>query len=410
MTGVSWFSAELGQKHIEVLHELLPKGELIALLLNPNNPEGAFYEQSAQNGARALGRRLLVLKAGTAPEIDAAFATLAERGANAVAIGVLHTLAADDAEAEVRQAAFLLGLQELGWTVGRNIRIETRWAAIGADRIRRSAAELVALAPDVILTNGASTLASLLEATRTVPIVFVVVVDPVGSGFVASLAQPGGNATGFTQYEFSISTKWLELLTQIAPSVKRAAILRDPTISVTVAMFAAIQGVAPSLGVELTPIDVRDTGELERAIAAFARGPNDGLIVLAGPTANAHRDLIAATSGSPPIARRLPLPLLRHRRWPDRLWPRFDRAVPAGALHRPHPQGREAGRPAGAGPDQVRANHQPQDRQSAWHRPAADAARARRRGDRVTEFFRAHCCTCSGLKVALFCRASRVNQ
>ena len=137
-------------------------------------------------------------------------------------------------------------------------------------------------------------MAPLLEATRTLPIVFVVVIDPVGSGFVTSLARPGGNATGFTQYEFAVSTKWLELLKQIAPGVKRAAILRDPTISVTVAMFAAIQGVAPSFGVELTPIDVRDSGELERAIAAFARGPHDGLIVLGGPGANAYRDLIAA--------------------------------------------------------------------------------------------------------------------
>ena len=210
------------------------------------------------------------------------------------------------------------------------------------------------------------------------------VVDPVGSGFVASLAQPGGNATGFTQYEFSISTKWLELLTQIAPSVKRAAILRDPTISVTVAMFAAIQGVAPSLGVELTPIDVRDTGELERAIAAFARGPNDGLIVLAGPTANAHRDLIAA------LAARHRLPAVYPSRYfvtgggliaygPD-LTEQYRRA--ASYIDRILKGEKPADLPVQA-PTKYETGHQPQDRQGARPRRAADAARPRRRGDRM---------------------------
>jgi putative ABC transport system substrate-binding protein len=206
------------------------------------------------------------------------------------------TLAADDPEAPVRFGAFMQGMQTLGWAVGRNLRIDARWAAADPDRIRSHVAELVGLAPDVIFTSGFSTIRPLLDATRTVPIVFANVVDPVGAGLIASLARPGGNATGFTTFEFGLSIKWLELLKQIAPGVTRAAVLRDPTISAIIGLFAAIQGVAPSFGVELTPIDVRDAGEFQRAIAMFARGPTDGLIVLGGPFANAHRDLIAATA------------------------------------------------------------------------------------------------------------------
>jgi putative tryptophan/tyrosine transport system substrate-binding protein len=188
------------------------------------------------------------------------------------------------------------GMQTLGWAVGRNLRIDARWAAADPDRIRSHVAELVGLAPDVIFTSGFSTIRPLLDATRTVPIVFANVVDPVGAGLIASLARPGGNAIGFTTFEFGLSIKWLELLKQIAPGVTRAAVLRDPTISAIIGLFAAIQGVAPSFGVELTPIDVRDAGEFQRAIAMFARGPTDGLMVLGGPFANAHRDLIAATA------------------------------------------------------------------------------------------------------------------
>jgi putative ABC transport system substrate-binding protein len=210
-------------------------------------------------------------------------------------IGMLDTLAADDPEASVRHGAFMQGLQELGWTLGRNLRIDIRWAAGDIGRIRNLAAEMVGLGPDVIFTSGFSTIRPLLDATSTIPIVFANVVDPVGAGFVASLARPGGNVTGFASYEFGFPIKWLELLKQIAPGVTRAAVLRDPTISAVIGMFAAIQGVAPSFGVEVTPIDVRDGDELQRAIAAFARGPNDGLIVLGGPRSNAQRDLIAAT-------------------------------------------------------------------------------------------------------------------
>ena len=209
-------------------------------------------------------------------------------------IGVLDTLAGDDPEASVRHGAFMQGLQELGWGIGRNVRIDTRWAAGDPGRIRNLAVEIVATGPDVIFTSGFSTIRPLLDATSTLPIVFANVVDPVGAGFVASLARPGGNVTGFASYEFGFPIKWLELLKQIAPGVTRAAVLRDPTISALIGQFAAIQGAAPSFGVEVMPIDVRDGDELQRAVAGFLRGPNDGLIVLGGPRSNAQRGLIAA--------------------------------------------------------------------------------------------------------------------
>ncbi len=207
-------------------------------------------------------------------------------------IGVLMYLAADDAEAQARLAAFTQALKQLGWNDGRNLRIDTRWAT--ADDIRRHAAELAALAPDVLLAGtGTATVAPLLQATRTVPIVFVTVIDPVGAGFVANLARPGGNATGFTIYEYSMSGKWLELLKEIAPRVTRAAVLRDPAVASGIGQFGAVQIVAPSLGVELSPVDVRDAGEIERAVTEFARGLNGGLIVTGSAAAIVHRELIA---------------------------------------------------------------------------------------------------------------------
>jgi putative ABC transport system substrate-binding protein len=206
-------------------------------------------------------------------------------------IGVLMNYAAGDAKGQARFAAFTQALKQLGWSDGRNLRIDTRWAT--ADDIRRHAAELVALAPDVLVAGtGTATVAPLLQATRTLPIVFTVVIDPVGAGFVASLAQPGGNATGFTLYEYSMSGKWLELLKEIAPNVTRVAVLRDPTIASGIGQFGAVQIVAPSLGVQLSPLDVHDAGEIERAIAAFARGLNGGLIVTASPLAYVHSTLI----------------------------------------------------------------------------------------------------------------------
>src|SRR6516165_1888323 len=194
-------------------------------------------------------------------------------------IGVLMALAADDPAGQARFVAFVQALQDLGWTDGRNVQIDTRWAAGDAERFRRYAAELVALAPDVILASGGTGVGALLQASRTVPIVFTQTQDPVGAGYVDSLAQPGGNTTGFTNAEYGTSGKYLELLKEIAPRIARAAVLRDPTIPQGIGTFGAIQAVAPSLGVELRPIDVHDASEIERAVAAFARGSNGGLIV-----------------------------------------------------------------------------------------------------------------------------------
>jgi len=203
----------------------------------------------------------------------------AQQGERVRRVSVLMPFTADDPEAQPRLLALAQGLQELGWTVGRNLRIDTRWAASDADRARKYAAELIALAPDIIVANGASVLGPLQQATRTVPIVFVNVPDPVGGGDVASLAHPGGNATGFMQSEYSMSAKWLELLKEIAPRVTRAVVIRDPTSTTGVGQFAVIQSAAGSLGVELSPIDMRDAGEIERGVTAFARAPNGGLIV-----------------------------------------------------------------------------------------------------------------------------------
>jgi putative ABC transport system substrate-binding protein len=202
-------------------------------------------------------------------------------------------LAADDPVSQARNAAFLQALQELGWTAGRNLQIEYRWGGEIADRNREYAAELVALAPDVIVAGGSSPgLAALRRATRTIPIVFASIVDPVGQGFVDSLARPGGNATGFAWAEYSIGGKWLEMLKEIAPRVTRAAVLRDAALAVGTGQFGAIQSVAPSFGVELTPVGVRDAEEIERGITAFAQGTNGGLIMTGSTAALFHRGLI----------------------------------------------------------------------------------------------------------------------
>ena len=206
-------------------------------------------------------------------------------------VGVLMAYAEDNPDGKPRLAAFAQGLQDLGWTDGRNFRIEYRWSAGDAERTRKYAAELVALAPDVILAGNTSTVGQLQQATHTVPIVFAGVVDPVAAGFVDNLARPGGNTTGFTQFEYGMSGKWLELLKEIAPRVTRAAVLREVGITET-GEFAAIQTVAPTLGVEISPLGLRDAGEIERGIAAFARSPNGGLIAATGASAVRHRELI----------------------------------------------------------------------------------------------------------------------
>jgi putative ABC transport system substrate-binding protein len=216
----------------------------------------------------------------------------AQQGERVRRVGVLLPAAADNAEWQTRVGAFLQGLALLGWTIGRNVRIDTRWATPNAVEIRRHAAELAALAPDDILTSGAATAGPLLQATRTVPIVFVIVADPVAAGFVDSLARPGGNATGFMAWEYSLSGKWLELLKQIAPGVMRVAVFRDPAIPTGIGQFGVIQAVAPSLRVEVYPVNIRDAGEIERAVAAFASAPNGGLILTSSGSAAFHRDLI----------------------------------------------------------------------------------------------------------------------
>jgi putative ABC transport system substrate-binding protein len=235
-------------------------------------------------------------------------AARAQQGERMRRIGVLLNAAADDPEMQARVGAFLQALALLGWTIGRNVRIDTRWATDAAE-IRRHAAELAGLAPDVILANAASTVGPLLQATRSVPIVFVTVADPVGAGFVDSLARPGGNATGFMSFEVSVGGKWLELLKQVAPGVTRAAVLRDPTQGGGNSVFASIQAVAPSLRVEVSPLNMRDAREIERAVAAFARAPNGGLIVPQGGLALFHRDLIIT------LAARHKLPAVHYERF-----------------------------------------------------------------------------------------------
>jgi len=237
-----------------------------------------------------IGRRELIAALGGAAAWP--LAARAQQVERMRRIGVLMNSTADDAVSQDRLRGFVQGLQELGWTVGRNLQIDYRWGAGNVERYRTFAAELVALAPDILMTVGAPAVEALQRATRTVPIVFATVTDPVGGGLVASLARPGGNTTGFTISEYGLSGKWLELLKEIAPRVMRAAVLRDPALAQGSGQLGAIQSAAPSFGVELRPIDVRDAGDIERAVTAFARGSNGGLIVTQGASSALHRDLL----------------------------------------------------------------------------------------------------------------------
>jgi putative ABC transport system substrate-binding protein len=256
-----------------------------------------------------IGRREFITLLGGAAAAWP-FAARGQQGERMRRIGVLiGGVAPDDPDAQANMAAFLQVLQQLAWTEGRNVRIDYRWGLGNADNIRKYAAELAALAPDAIFASGNAAMPSLLQATRTVPIVFVNVADPVGSGFVDSLARPGGNATGFVQFEYNLSGKWLELLKEIAPRVTRAAVLRDPAIVSGIGQFAVIQSVAPSAGVEVSPVNVRDAGEIERAVTAFARASNGGLIVTTSALTVVHRDLIIT------LAARYKLPAVYYRRY-----------------------------------------------------------------------------------------------
>jgi putative tryptophan/tyrosine transport system substrate-binding protein len=260
-------------------------------------------------------------------------------------IGVLLPAAADDPEWQVRVGAFLQALALLGWTIGRNVRIDTRWATTNAGEIRRHAAELAALVPDVILAGGTTPAGPLLQATRAVPIVFTLGVDPVGAGFVDSLARPGGNATGFMSYEFSIAGKWLELLKQIAPGVARVAVLRDATLAVAMSLFAAMQAVAPSLGVEVIPVNMRNAGEIEQSLETFARSPNGGLIAVGSAAVVRHRELI--------------LTLAARHKLPAVYWERF--FVAAGGLMSYGPDLVEQFRQAAGYVDRILKGEKPSD-------------------------------------------------
>ena len=237
-----------------------------------------------------IGRRELLAALGGAAAAWP-LAARAQQGERVWRIGALMSVAADDPEAPARVGAFSQGLAELGWTIGRNVRIDYRWYAGDADMARKYAVELVALAPDVVLAAGTQGVTAIQQATRSVPIVFVGVADPVGAGFVNNLARPGGNATGFMLYEYSLSGKWLELLKQIAPHVAQVAVLRDQSSASGIAQFSAIQALAPSVGVQVSPVNARNTNEVENGVATFARTPNGGLIVTGIPSV-IHRHLI----------------------------------------------------------------------------------------------------------------------
>ena len=306
----------------------------------------------------------------------------AQQGERMRRMGVFTGVGEDDLDTQARHAALLQGLAQLGWADGHNLQIDFRWGGGDAERIRKSATELAALAPDLIFATGSAAVGAMLRVTRTVPIVFAIVPDPVGSGFVNSLSRPGGDATGFLQFEYSLSGKWLELLKQIAPGLTRAAILWDPAITAGIGQFAVIQSVAPSLGVDVSPIDLRDAGEIERAVATFAQSSNGGLILTASALSVVHRNLITA------LALRHKLPAVYVNRsfvtdgglisYGANFIDQYRQA--AGYVDS---QGSEASRPAGADADEVRIGDQPQDRQGARPRRATDAARPRRRGDRV---------------------------
>jgi len=217
-------------------------------------------------------------------------AAVAQQAERARRIGLLNSLSADDPQARARNAAFIQSLEQLGWVVGRNVQLDIRWGAGDTDHIRKLASELAAQAPDVILATGGISVAPLLQATRNVPIVFAIVPDPVGAGLVESLARPGGNATGFLMLEFGLSGKWLELLKEISPDLKRVAIVRDPTIPSVMAQLGAIQSAAPALGVDTSTINLNDANQIERSIVEFARSPHGGLIITATPSASIYRD------------------------------------------------------------------------------------------------------------------------
>jgi putative ABC transport system substrate-binding protein len=252
-------------------------------------------------------REIITLLGGAAAAWP--LATHAQQSKHMRRVAALMPYTANDPQAQNRNAAFLQGLQQLGWTIGQNVQIDYRWSEGNEDDTRKYAAELVALAPDVIFTSGSAAIGPLRRATRTVPIVFVLVPDPVGAGFVDSLARPGGNITGFTQFDYGIGAKWLEVLKEIAPNTTRAAVIRDPAITAGIGQWGAILSVSPSVAIEVSPVNLVDGGEIDRGLTAFARSPNGGLIVTGSALAVVHRDLIIA------LAARLRLPAVYYDRY-----------------------------------------------------------------------------------------------
>jgi ABC-type uncharacterized transport system substrate-binding protein len=250
-----------------------------------------LIRSAVQASGVAMRRREFITFLGSAA-VGWPLSAHAQQGERMRSIGVLTPLPADLLDAQARHAVFLQALRQLGWTEGRNVRIEARWSAGDPAITSKYATELVALAPDVILATGSAGDAPVLQATRSIPVVFVIVPDPVGAGYVESLAEPGGNATGFMMFEYDLSAKWLELLKRIAPTVTRAAVLRDAAQTAGIGQFAVIQSVARSVGIDVKAINLRDAAEIERSVAAFARTPNGGLILTAGAVSAVHRDLI----------------------------------------------------------------------------------------------------------------------
>jgi putative tryptophan/tyrosine transport system substrate-binding protein len=247
--------------------------------------------------------------AGLASAVAWPMKTRAQQSERIRHIGVLMSTNAEDEDGRARSVSFLRALNELGWTEGRNLRIDTRWGGAGDhERMRRHAAEMVALGPDLIMATGADAVAPLLQASRSIPVVFAVVPDPIGAGFVNSLARPGGNATGFTSFEYGIGAKWLELLTEVAPGIRRVAVIRDPGISAGIGQFGAVQAMAPSVGVEVNAVNVRDASEIERSLETFALLPNGGMVVTGSASAVLHRELIVT------LGAKYKLPTVYYRR------------------------------------------------------------------------------------------------
>jgi len=254
-------------------------------------------------------REFITLVGSTTAAMARPLAAHAQQSKRMRRVAALMPYSANDPQSQNRNAAFLQGLQQLGWTVGQNVQIDYRWSEGSEDDTRKYVAELVAQAPDVIFVSGSAAIDPLRRATRTVPIVFVLVPDPVGAGFVDSLARPGGNVTGFTQFDYGIGAKWLEVLKEIAPNTTRAAVIRDPAITAGIGQWGAIQSMSPSVGIEVSPVNLVDAGEIDRGLTAFARSPNGGLIVTGSALAVVHRDLIIA------LAARLRLPAVYYDRY-----------------------------------------------------------------------------------------------